>query len=195
MTTQSVALLLLLWTLRVANVHSLIIHSRRDAIASGLATLLLVDTKTTSSSTKHASEIMVQGSVTVPPDIVRRMEGGTPALYITCRPDRPNNVPTAILSGTRGKPPPVLAARFASDLTFPYTFQLTLDNVTLEGQDGWWTRDNLIVSARYDYDGVAVSRSPQDLVGQSRLDLATTSTTTIPLQGRGAFGTFATQKH
>ena len=30
----------------------------------------------------------------------------------------------------------------------------------------WWSQDDLIVSARLDSDGVAATRSPEDLVGR-----------------------------
>jgi hypothetical protein len=61
-------------------------------------------------------------------------------------------VPVAILSGTRGKPPPILAARFASPLAFPFEFELTDENLTPEGApsegsssgERWWARDDLV---------------------------------------------------
>lgn len=124
-----------------------------------------------------------------------------PALYITARPNRPDNVPRAILDGSRGKPPPVLAARCESP-GFPFRFQLGEKDLTPEGADGdnngtfWWTADDLVVSARWDSDGVAATRSPEDLVGRNvwkhnesnaRFELA--------LQGRGSFGKFATKKN
>ena len=78
------------------------------------------------------------------------------ALYVTARPDRPDNVPQAVLAGTRGKPPPIATARFAAPLTFPFDFTLGPDSLTEEGRSGaWWAQDDLIVSARLDTDGVA----------------------------------------
>jgi len=61
-------------------------------------------------------------------------------------------VPAAILSGTRGKPPPILAARFASPLAFPFEFELTDANLTPEGApsegssqgERWWARGDLV---------------------------------------------------
>lgn len=41
------------------------------------------------------------------------------ALYITARPNTADNVPRAILDGSRGKPPPVLIARIANIAEFP----------------------------------------------------------------------------
>lgn len=117
------------------------------------------------------------------------------ALYITVRPNVPDDAPRAILDGTRGKSPPVLSARFpiaiaASSTSegrefFPFEFELTQQNLTPEGalvlptittadneSDAsmmlWWEKNgnNLIVSARLDTDGVASTRDPQDLVGR-----------------------------
>jgi len=133
-----------------------------------------------------------------------------PALYITARPDRPDNVPRAILEGSRGKPPPVLSARYERP-TFPFSFQLTDQDYTLEGQptttaaaadqnsattaEPWWRQDNLIVSARLDMDGIAATRSPEDLVGRAMyVAKQGGDSIDIPLTGRGAFGKFATGK-
>lgn len=136
----------------------------------------------------------------------------TPALYVTCRPDKPDNVPGAILSGTRGKPPPVLAARFENP-TFPFPFELSSKDLTMEGisnesgtaammmedaanlQNVWWNKENLVVSVRLDSDGVAATRSPEDLVGRGfwkNGDDTSSSVVEVPLTGRGAFGKFAT---
>ena len=125
------------------------------------------------------------------------------ALYITCRPNRPDNVPQAILQGTRGKAPPVLAARFEHPTSFPFDFVLTSNDVTLEGNceaNGvyWWSQNDLIVSARLDSDGVAATRSPEDLVGRGMYTCNTSNgrneNVSIQLEGRGAFGKFATRK-
>eukprot|EP00536_Pseudo-nitzschia_multiseries_P011044 jgi/Psemu1/204782/e_gw1.357.18.1 len=133
-----------------------------------------------------------------------------PALYITARPNRPDNVPRAILDGSRGKPPPVLAARYESP-DFPFAFQLGEKDLTPEGADGdnsssssssssdnnifWWSTEDLIVSARWDSDGVAATRSPEDLVGRNLWKHDENSAQfVLPLQGRGSFGKFATKK-
>jgi hypothetical protein len=133
------------------------------------------------------------------------------ALYVTCRPNKPDNVPGAILSGTRGKPPPVMAARYENP-TFPFEFTLSAPtDMTMEGAsvDGipnsspvldpekfWWKDDDLIVSARWDSDGVAATRSSEDLVGRGFWKKGTgdDSSTQVVLTGRGAFGKFATGK-
>jgi len=120
------------------------------------------------------------------------------ALYVTCRPDRADNVPAAILSGTRGKPPPVLAARF-EDPVFPFDFALGENDLTLEGADSggnWWNNDILVVSARLDSDGVAATRSPDDLVGRGLFLVEKgegSAPVKIQLSDRGSFGKFITK--
>lgn len=121
-----------------------------------------------------------------------------PALYVTVRPNRPDNVPRAILDGSRGKPPPVLAARFENP-GFPFEFGLGEKDLTPEGMGNesggyWWSSDDLIVSARWDSDGVAATRSPEDLVGRNLWKKGTTEGFVLDLQGRGKFGKYATKK-
>lgn len=150
--------------------------------------------------------VVVSGKASLPSDVVLdESTTSNAALYVTVRPDTPDNVPAAILSGTRGKPPPVMAARFASP-TFPFDFQLTApQNLTPEGASGitdpaalqnvssfWWANDNLIVSARWDSDGVAATRSPEDLVGRAVCRRGAAGTVEVKLEGRGAFGKFVT---
>lgn len=137
-----------------------------------------------------------------------------PALYVTARPNRPDNVPKAILDGSRGKSPPILAARFENP-SFPFKFELGEKDLTPEGAGGdnnqkstntgrfWWAADDLIVSARWDNDGIAATRSPEDLVGRNVWKQGMTATDknddcagfVLDLQGRGAFGKFATKKN
>ena len=139
------------------------------------------------------------------------------ALYITARPNKADNVPRAILDGSNGKPPPILAARFANP-TFPFEFDLSTLDLTQEGigigfsdnnqqsDDGnekqkrfWFEGQDLIVSARFDTDGVAATRSPTDLVGRAQYTYSasqssgdTIPTVTVPLQGRGFTGKLVT---
>ena len=135
-------------------------------------------------------------------EISKHIETDKAALYVTCRPDRVDNVPAAILNRTRGKPPPILAARFENP-TFPYNFDLTSKDLTIEGaadDEGifWWnTEEKLIVSARWDSDGVAATRSPDDLVGRGiaqRKNPQQPLIVEFALGGRGSFGKFVTQK-
>lgn len=127
------------------------------------------------------------------------------AIYITARPSTADNVPRAILDGSRGKPPPVLIARIPGVVSFPFQVDLTSKDVTMEGytaakedkEEGdsfWWRDSGLVVSARLDSDGVAATRDPNDLVGRSLVEPGKTMNVTIELQGRGAAGKFFTKQ-
>jgi hypothetical protein len=124
-------------------------------------------------------------------------QGDSAALYITVRTDRPDNVPAAVLAGTRGKPPPIASARFAHPI-FPFEFSLGTSDLTFEGsaEDSWWKADDLVVSARLDCDGIASTRGPNDLVGRSILRRRTYPSTPIKieLEGRGLGGKYLTMK-
>ena len=60
-----------------------------------------------------------------------------------------------------GGGPPALVKRVAG-VTFPYTFKLASDDVMMQGAP---LPEKLTVSARYDQDGDAISKSPGDLTG------------------------------
>lgn len=176
--------------------------NRRDAIyrtaksLSASAIVMLVNPSSSSSSyssTSARDTVYLQGRVTLQPGQSIPTSIETAALYITVRPNVPDDAPRAILDGTRGKSPPVLSARFpiapsttAKGDFFPFQFDLTQQNLTPEGalplptatvegkeSDGsrmmlWWEKNgkDLIVSARLDTDGVASTRDPEDLVGR-----------------------------
>ena len=157
---------------------------------------------------EEKKEIFVTGRVSLPSGMTTDSLGDAaaakPALYITARPNRPDNVRKAILDGTRGKSPPVLIARFESPV-FPFDFKLGSKDLTAEGvgdsdqqsatKDGtfWWSADDLIISARWDNDGVAATRSPDDLVGKNVWKQGSTGFV-LDLQGRGPIGKLATKK-
>ena len=138
------------------------------------------------------------------------------ALYVTARPSIPDNVPTAILDGSRGRPPPVLSARYPNP-TFPFDFALTAKDFTTEGGasmmivngddnsaardersgvvEVWWSGQDLVVSARLDTDGIASTRDTTDLVGRGIFHGAMSyDTVSIQLGGRGMFGKRVTGK-
>jgi hypothetical protein len=134
-------------------------------------------------------------------------ETSSSALYITARPQRPDNVPRAILDGSNGKPPPVLACRIPNP-SFPYEFELTKLDLTPEGayfldeslDRYWFEGENLIVSARWDTDGVASTRDPTDLVGRSQYFSQSSKNeeetlVTVELSGRGITGKLVTGKN
>ena len=133
------------------------------------------------------------------------MDPSHSALYITARPSTADNVPLAILDGSRGKPPPVLVTRIPNVNVFPFECTLTANDVTVEGNSGsddgnssssyWWQDGGLVVSARLDSDGVAATRDPSDLVGRNIiLSSGKNHHVTVELQGRGAAGKFFTKK-
>jgi hypothetical protein len=166
---------------------------------------------------QERSRTILSGTVTLAPDVddlpKKLSDRNTSALYITCRPDKPDNVPQGILNGSRGKAPPVMAARFENP-NFPFPFDLVSPtHLTPEGASAsqaaaniaaadatsfWWSSDDLIVSARWDSDGVAATRDPEDLVGRGLWKYKVGSVSSendgveIMLTGRGAFGKLVT---
>jgi len=147
-------------------------------------------------------KIYVSGTATLQSGISIDEIGTNTALYITARPNKPDNVPRAILDGSRGKAPPILSARFASP-KFPFDFDLSSQWLTPEGasvvegkdtNDVWWSGEDLIISARLDSDGVAATRDPTDLVGRGIYTAKDDSKVSIELQGRGMFGKAVTKK-
>ena len=213
--------------------------SRRRAVAAAAAAVFNVHNMLLSadaapipsSSTRPAPEgkVYVSGRATLQsPDLFDDvLAAGTAndsraALYVTARPSRPDSVPAAVLDGSRGRPPPVLSARYPRP-DFPFDFELTSLDLTPEGaaasattpttmddgRDGvWWAGEDLVVSARLDTDGVASTRDPTDLVGRGifRPPPATPTSTaaasaaapatvvSIELRGRGMFGKSVTGK-
>ena len=160
---------------------------------------------------------ILRGVVTLKPG-AELTSSASAALYVTAKPETTINAPKAIADMFAGRPPPVLTARYSistgSD-AFPFNFQFTESDVTAEGSyedpndkkttnKYWWTNDNLVISARFDSDGVAATRDPDDLVGRTfsliegnkdddrlyRYD----KDVEIKLQGRGIGGKFITTK-
>ena len=181
-----------------------LISSRRNVITTTIASTVLIST---SLSTLEAfalddNKIYVSGTATLQSGISIDDLGTNAALYVTARPNKPDNVPRAILDGTRGKAPPVISARF-SNPSFPFDFDLSSTWLTPEGAakvegtdtDGvWWRGEDLIISARLDSDGVAATRDPTDLVGRGTYTAKDDSKVSIELQGRGMFGKAVTKK-
>ena len=104
-------------------------------------------------------------------------------------------MPRAILDGSNGKPPPVLTARIPNP-SFPLDFQLTVADLTAEGASSsqgdanqyWFQGQDLIVSARWDSDGVAATRDPTDLVGRTQYYASRGDDIELILTGRGFTG-------
>jgi len=199
-----------------------LISSRRDVIATNaydetssilarrqvintIASTVLISTslsKPTAFALDDYFKIYVSGTATLQSGISIDEIGTNASLYVTARPNKPDNVPRAILDGSRGKAPPVLSARFANP-TFPFEFDLSSQWLTPEGasvvegkdtDDVWWRGEDLIISARLDSDGVAATRDPTDLVGRGIYTAKDDSKVSIELQGRGMFGKAVTKK-
>ena len=118
------------------------------------------------------------------------------ALYVTVRPATSDGA--AALQA--GKVVPLATTRYANP-SFPFQFQLTTADLTEEYKaldvTSYDTLD-LLVSARWDGDGVAATRGPDDLVGRGLLkkngsrDVTQWRAASVQLQGRGLTGRFLT---
>lgn len=151
-------------------------------------------------------KLFLKGTVVLKSNIsLNKEECSNSAVYITARPKTPDNVPRAILDGSNGKPPPILASRI-SNPSFPLHFELTALDLTTEGatlvinQDDkesskyWFEGSDFIVSARWDTDGIAATRDPTDLVGRAVYLKNGEKDLMIELTGRGLTGKIVTSK-
>lgn len=120
--------------------------------------------------------------------------GSEGALYVTARP-APDN---AALQA--GKVPPLAAARFAP-VAFPFQFELTSSDLTAEylgTPSSAYEEKDLLISVRFDTDGVAATRGPDDLVGRASLVKRRSAApvdwlpVVVELQGRGLTGRLLT---
>lgn len=143
----------------------------------------------------HAVTPVAFGTVNLKPGATIEGDSRMGALYVTARPQPQNSALQA------GKVPPLASKRFQGPLSFPLDFVLTNDDLTVEYADvpvGSYERLDLLVSARYDTDGVAATRGPEDLVGRGSVskrgssDPSTWMTPAIELQGRGVTGKLLT---
>eukprot|EP00957_Ditylum_brightwellii_P031805 2411700-Ditylum_brightwellii.AAC.1 len=129
-------------------------------------------TTTTTTSAAGKKELL-RGTVSLQPG-VENETGPESALYVTVRPDRPDNVPKAILDGSREG-------------------VSNVDGDVVESTTFWWGGDDLVVSARLDSDGVASTRDPTDLVGRGFFKRGGKGDGfVVQLQGRGIGGKFVT---
>ena len=119
------------------------------------------------------------------------------ALYVTVRPAEAGG--GALQAGT--KVVPLATARVAAPIAFPYKFQLTEADLTAEYKSIELSSIkslDLLVSARFDGDGVAATRGPDDLVGRGLLRKAGSieplrwKPAVVELQGRGLTGRLLT---
>ena len=119
------------------------------------------------------------------------------ALYVTAK---PIDTSTGIYAQA-GKVPPLAAARYPSPIEWPFSFSLTTNDLTPEFANvdpSAYSGVDLSVTARYDTDGVAATRGPDDLVGRATqskrgaTDPEAWSPAMVELQGRGLTGRLLT---
>ena len=119
------------------------------------------------------------------------------ALYVTVRPLTAEG--GALQAGT--KVVPLATARFAAPITFPFKYTITSDDLTAEYKEvakSTYDLLDLVVSARFDDDGVAATRGPDDLVGRGLLKKGGSRQSVewqsdgVELQGRGLTGRLLT---
>ena len=119
-------------------------------------------------------------------------------LYVTAK---PADSGTGVYAQA-GKVPPLAATRFAGPISFPFEFTLTTADLTPEFKDvevSRWEARDLVLTARFDTDGVAATRGPDDLVGRGALskrgstDSAGWPPAYVELQGRGIAGKLLTK--
>ena len=134
------------FSVELHNKKTEVIISRRDALTTvGFLLSFPLPTKATS----NESITHVTGTVTLQNGLSSENIEPRAALYITARTNKPDNVPKAILDGSRGKSPPVFASRFENP-QFPFKFSLTSENLTVEGASAvegsdnvWWRGEDL----------------------------------------------------
>lgn len=174
------------------------------AITSGSPSIAIADAIAIADDTQSASTLPKERKLVSGTVAVKSVEGlpedtSSSAVYITARPSKADNIPRAILDGSNGKPPPVLASRIPNP-KFPYDFQLSTLDLTQEGaafmpNDRYWFEgQDLTISARWDTDGVASTRDPTDLVGRSQFYSSKNNDIIVELSGRGMTGKLVTGK-
>lgn len=83
------------------------------------------------------------------------------ALYVTAK---PADGATGVFAQA-GKVPPLAAVRYPSPLTFPFEFSLSSADLTPEFaavDSSVYSAADLIITARFDTDGVAATRGPDE---------------------------------
>ena len=144
--------------------------------------------------------LIAVGTVSVKPGVVPpTQERG--ALYVTARVVPSNNVGLYV---TAGKVPPLATARFASPIAFPFEVRLNAEEHLTPEFAGVpreeWAGQDLTLSARWDVDGTAATRDPDDLVGRGLLektgktDASRWRKADVVLEGRGLTGRILTGK-
>ena len=171
--------------------------SRRPFLLAASSALLQLRTGWPSAASESTESTIATGVVRVTPELAPP-QSQTSALYVTCRLNPQANVPRYV---TGGKVPPLAAARFAAP-SFPFSFELRTSDLTPEFANvpqSEWIAQDLVISARWDTDGVAATRDPGDLVGRGLLSKRKGALPSkwegaadIELQGRGLTGRLLT---
>lgn len=140
-----------------------------------------------------AAVVQIKGTVVLDNGAAIPLTNDNAALYITVKQDV-----GAWTSAVRNIQPPALLTKkiLSKDLQFPFTTTLdTTSDSTPEGlNDRSWKSGYLplIITARYDADGVAATRSKDDLIGRTISNYDRTSKTfdeyTLKLGDRGLGG-------
>ena len=171
-------------------------HLARRALLAAVAATLVPTTVVPALAAQGTP--VASGSVTLPSGLTAvgsDMPGA--ALYVTAK---PIDTSTGIYAQA-GKVPPLAAARYPSPIEWPFSFSLTTNDLTPEFanvEPSAWKLVDLTVTARYDTDGVAATRGPDDLVGRGILskrgaaDPEAWSPAKVELQGRGLTGRLLT---
>ena len=104
----------------------------------------------------EAPGVIANGKVVLRPGVSAvGSENAGAALYVTARP----------ADGQAGKVPPLAAARYPTPLTFPFEFSLSSADLTPEFaavDASVYAGADLQVTARFDTDGVAATRGPDE---------------------------------
>lgn len=146
-------------------------------------------------SAEDNSNIVLSGIVDISPSTSMSFKEGS-ALYVTAREDF--GLWTSAVRNI--KAPPILTKRIANIKSFPITVSLDLNDLTPEGvasKKSWSTgKLPLTISSRFDMDGVASTRDPDDLVGISKSEFkgGKFENFRIELGDRGIGGKLVTKK-
>jgi|Transcript_105289 hypothetical protein len=143
-----------------------VIPTRREALAA-LAGIGLIGPHIANAEDSDATTI-VRGRVTLQQGAGDSRDTG--ALYVSVKQVSGfEDVLKATRGSGSGSAPPIAVARYPAPVQFPFDFVLRDADLTPEGTQAGrssWGKKDLVVTVRYDVDGVAATRNADDLVGQ-----------------------------
>ena len=139
--------------------------SRRALLAAAAA---LSSTARLPAFAAEAPATIASGKVLLRPGVQAvGSENAGAALYVTAR---PADGQTGVFAQA-GKVPPLAAARYPTPLTFPFEFSLSAADLTPEFaavDASAYAGADLLVTARFDTDGVAATRGPDECAPRDR---------------------------